>query len=173
MLEAVGMFALLAVMTAFGVAAVLANEGEHAQRRARRKARRPAPGRSAAQAELLAPDAADASGEARSDRRLPVGNFIFGALYVMGDRPTPFPELAEAAGESGLNVSQVLAWLERAEESGLVERVPDSEDGDEGGAEDSEAQPAVRLTTAGMDIARNNRRSARKGARRRGFVPHR
>ena len=48
-----------------------------------------------------------------------------------------------------MSVAQVLAWIERAEAGGLIERVTDAEPA---------FLPAVRLTEAGMDVARNNRR---------------
>lgn len=154
-LEEIATYLLVAGLTAFAVCAVLLNEGEHRRRRAARRAGTaagfpPAPGPTTPAAEE-ATQVHDA--REPGDRRLPVGDFLFGALYVSGEEPVPFAALAERAAGSGLNVSQVLAWLERAEESGLIERVVDA---DQETGEPHE--PAVRLTAAGMEIARSNRR---------------
>ena len=150
MLETIATFALGALVAAFAVFAVLLNESEHAaRRRLRRERGAPQPARAEA-GEML-----DLSGEGsmpRDGRRLPVGEFLFGALFLRGEEPLPFADLAASASEAGLDISQTLAWLDRAEESGLVERF---QDGDA-------AQPAVRLTEIGMDVARNNRRGARR-----------
>ena len=114
------------------------------------------------QAEAAAADAAvepaggtgiGARDERDGERRLPVGDFLVGALFVRGPQALPFTELARTATGSGLDISQVLAWLERAEASGLVERVTSGDSA-------SGRHPAVRLTPAGIDVARHNRRGA-------------
>ena len=91
----------------------------------------------------------------RDGRRLPVGDFLFGALYLQGEEPLPFADLASAAMDSGLDINQTLIWLARAEESGLVERIQQAD-------ANAGEQPAVRLTEEGMSRARNNRRSVTK-----------
>jgi len=147
MVNTVTTFALGALMTAFAIYAVVLNEAEHVARR-RVRARRPAE-RPPEAVHLTGPSAA-----CRDGRRLAVGDFLFGALFLRGEEPLPFADLADAAANSGLDIGQTLAWLARVEESGLVERVAHR------GREAPAAQPAVRLTAAGMDVARNNRRAA-------------
>ena len=83
-----------------------------------------------------------------------MGDFLFGALYLQGEEPLPFADLASAAADSGLDIAQTLEWLALAEEGGLVERV-------EGADGETSNQPAVRLTAEGIHRARNNRRSVR------------
>jgi len=152
MVNSVTTFALGALMTAFAIYAVMLNEAEHVARRRgkdRRHGERP-------------PEAVDLTGSSaarRDGRRLPVGDFLFGALLLRGEEPLPFAELADTAAASGLDVGQTLTWLARAEESGLVERMAQR------GREAPAGQPAVRLTEAGMDLARNNRRAAPNAVR--------
>ena len=143
MLETIATFTLGALVAAFAVFAVLLNESEHAARRRLRRRREAAPVPEGA-------EALDLTGEPapRDGRRLPVGDFLFGALFLRGEEPLAFADLAASAADAGLDISQTLAWLDRAQESGLVERVDDSH----------AAQAAVRLTELGMDVARNNRR---------------
>lgn len=151
MLETIATFALGALVAVFAVCAVLLNESEHAARRRLRRGRGGAPRPSEAGETL------DLSGQdamPRDGRRLPVGDFLFGALFLRGEEPLPFTELAASAADAGLDISQTLAWIDRAEESGLVERI----------ADEDAAQPAVRLTELGMDVARNNRRGTRRPA---------
>lgn len=64
------------------------------------------------------------------------------------DGELAYAELLQIAGESGLNMSSVLAWAARAEEAGLVEQ----RTGISGHGR------VLRLTDAGTQIARNNRR---------------
>jgi hypothetical protein len=157
MLMTIATFALGALLAAFAVCAVLLNEGEHAARR-RRRVPNPSPpdGTAGETGPLVALDLSSAA--PRDGRRLPVGDFLFGALYLQGEDPLPFADLASAAMDSGLDINQTLIWLARAEESGLVERIQqaDANAGD---------QPAVRLTEEGMSRARNNRRSVRSSDR--------
>jgi hypothetical protein len=156
MVTTIATFALGALLAAFAVCAVFLNEGEHATRR---RARRRHPSGSEG-GSLVALDLNDVSAVPRDGRRMPVGDFLFGALYLQGEEPLPFAELAAAASASGLDINQALIWIARAEESGLVERV-EQPDGETAG------QPAVRLTAEGMDRARNNRRAARSSDRTR------
>lgn len=156
MLETIATFALGALAAAFAVWAVLLNESEHAARRRLRRERGAPQPAGAKAGEILHLFGEDAM--ARDGRRLPVGEFLFGALFLRGEEALPFAELAADAAEAGLDINQTLAWLDRAGESGLVERIED-EDG---------AQPAVRLTELGMDVARNNRRGARRSVAARG-----
>jgi len=87
--------------------------------------------------------------ERRSDdRRSPVGDFLLGALALRGDEPLPYSELLHIAGESGLNMSSVLAWAAHAEEAGLIEQLPGA----------SGQGRALLLTERGAEIAANNRR---------------
>lgn len=153
MLTTFATFALAAALAAFAFCAVLLNEGEHASRRRAKRNTGEVPDAASA-GELLARYVEDTC-DARE--RLPIGDFLFGALFLRGSDPLAFSELAGAAGGAGLNVSQVLTWLARAEESGLVERVTMDRDPAGGGPPE---QPAVRLTETGMDIARNDRRRA-------------
>jgi hypothetical protein len=153
MLQTIGTFALGALVAVFAVCAVFLNESEHAARRRLKRDR----GRAPQPADAGSRETLDLSGEGsmpRDGRRLPVGDFLFGALFLRGEEPLPFGELAAGAADAGLDISQILAWLDRAEESGLVERVED---------EDA-SQPAVRLTELGTEVARNNRRGARRPA---------
>jgi hypothetical protein len=152
MITTLATFALGALLAAFAVCAVLLNEGEHASRR-RRRAPNPSPPDGGA---LEALDLSSAA--PRDGRRLPVGDFLFGALYLQGDEPLPFADLASAAMDSGLDINQTLIWLARAEESGLVERIAQAD-------ASAGEQPAVRLTDEGVLRARNNRRSVRSADR--------
>ena len=120
MLETVATVLLLGVMAAFAVCAVLFNEGEGVHRRP------------------------------TSDRRLPAGEFLFGALFLRGPEPLAFSALADAAEGSGMSIRRVLAWIDRAEAGGLIERV----------GEDETGKPALRLTEAGIHLACNDRRRA-------------
>ena len=159
MLESVATALVLGLMAAFAVCAVLLNEGEHARRRGRR--------RGPAEPEAVPPALLPVlglveEGDSPDDRRLAVGAFLFGALYLRGHDPLPFGQLAHAAAGSGMNVAQVLTWIERAEASGLIERVMDYEQGEPG------HQPAVRLTQAGMDLAGDDRRRGERAGGRQG-----
>ncbi len=169
MLETLATLAFGAAMTAFAIFAVLLNEGERAARPRKVRGRRKAFTNSNGQERhgstptfsapgLLPgeePAAAGAPTGRANKRRLAVGEFLFGALFLSGTAPIAFAELARTAGDSGLDISQVLSWLARAEEGGLIERVTDLP-----GEGESPGHPAVRLTQAGMDVARNNRRGA-------------
>lgn len=77
-----------------------------------------------------------------------MGDFLLGALALRGDGSLPYPELLHIAGESGLNMSSVLAWAARAEEAGLIKQIS----GPNGQGR------SLRLTDEGAEIARNNRR---------------
>ena len=147
----VATLALVGVMLAFAVCALLLNEADHAAARRKRRLATTLPVDRAAEPAIGSPAA-----DPRSGQRLPVGGFLFGVLYLRGSQPWPFSELADAAGGSGMDVGQVLGWIERAEAGGLVERVEDDGSDGRGG------QPGVRLTPAGMAVARNDRRSARR-----------
>ena len=88
-------------------------------------------------------------GERRGEeRRSPVGDFLLGALALRGEEPLPYAELLHIAGESGLNMSTVLAWAAHAEEAGLIEQRP---------GRDGHGR-SLCLTPQGAEIARNNRR---------------
>ena len=80
-------------------------------------------------------------------RRSPVGDFLLGALALRADG-MQYAELLQIAGESGLNMSVVLAWVGRAEEAGLIVQQigPDGEG------------RSLLLSDRGIDLARNNRR---------------
>jgi hypothetical protein len=86
---------------------------------------------------------------------LPCGDFLFGALFLNAPEPLALHELGESAAGSGMNVSQVLAWIERAEAGGLVERVGRFD-------RDADGSRGLRLTPAGVDVARNNRRRGQR-----------
>ena len=144
MLQTLATVFLLGMMAAFAICAVLVNEGGRRRRKARPEVR--------PETITIPVEEAGSSRAPDGDRRLPVGDFLFGALYLNGSEPLPFSKLADAAAGSGMSVAQVLSWVERAEESGLIERVPGE------GTGESDGHPAVRLTEAGMDLARNNRR---------------
>jgi len=89
--------------------------------------------------------------------RSPLGDFLFGALYLRGRHPFEFAELGRNAGESGFDIPSVLAWIDDAEASGLVERVSlPVTDGDED--VDPSRRRAVRLTSKGLEVARTNPR---------------
>lgn len=144
MLQAAAILLLVGAMAAFAVFAALLNERDPARRRRTL-------GHEAAPTDPTAPAAdegMEVGGAATGDRRLPVGDFLFGALFLRGPEPLAFSTLADAADRSGMSLAQVLAWIERAEAGGLIERVTDAEDG----------EPAVRLTEAGIYIACNDRR---------------
>lgn len=81
------------------------------------------------------------------ERRSPVGDFLLGALALRADGMR-YAELLQIAGESGLNMSIVLAWVARAEEAGLI--VQQVGPGGEG--------RSLLLSDRGIDIARSNRR---------------
>jgi DNA-binding MarR family transcriptional regulator len=82
------------------------------------------------------------------DRRSPVGEFLLGALALRPDARLAYAELLQIAGDSGLNMSTVLAWAARAEEAGLVEQLT----GPDGHGR------ALRLTGDGIELAANDRR---------------
>ena len=150
MLETLATVLLLGTMAAFAVCAVVVGEGEGARRRRRREE-----GVAPASADdgVVAPEETAAPGRSPApDRRLPVGEFLFGALFLRGPDPLAFSELADAAAGSGMSTSQVLAWIDQAEASGLIERV----------GEDETGKPALRLTQAGIYIACNDHRRARR-----------
>ena len=157
MINTVATFALGALLAAFAISAVLLNEGQHAARR-RLRARpggAPAPS-SETQVDLLHAPGPQAS---RGDgRRLPVGDFLFGALLLRGHEPFVTADLAAVATDSGLDISQVLAWLDKAEQSGIIERLDASVE------EGLPSEPSVRLTAEGLQRARENRRGARRAA---------
>jgi hypothetical protein len=146
MLQTLATVFLLGMMSAFAVCAVLLNAGEHARRRRKPLTDLVPP---APPTTIPAQEGADVIGIPSGDRRLPVGDFLFGALALRGSEPLAFPALADAAAGSGMSVAQVLAWVERAETGGLIERVAGGE---------ADEPPAVRLTDAGMELAHNNRR---------------
>jgi hypothetical protein len=77
-----------------------------------------------------------------------VGDFLLGALALRGEEALAYAELLQIAGESGMNMSTVLAWTAQAEETGVLEQLiwP----GGRG--------RALRLTAYGAELARNNRR---------------
>lgn len=83
-----------------------------------------------------------------AERRSPVGDVLLGALALRGDEPLPYAELLETAGACGLNMSTVLAWSSRAQEAGLI--VQSTGPNGQG--------RLLRLTPAGVERARNNRR---------------
>ena len=97
-------------------------------------------------------DEQDRRGE---DRRSPVGDFLLGALALRGNEALAYSELLRIAGDSGLNISTVLAWAARAEESGLIEQLPHPDGGGR----------ALRLTDDGIRLAQNNRRRVDRRAR--------
>ena len=149
MLEAVATILLLGMTAAFAVCAVLLNE------RGRTRGHRiPAheAARPAGDGALSSHESAAVSAVPTGERRLPVGDFLFGALFLRGPEPVTFSELADAADGSGMSVAQVLAWIERTEAGGLIERVSDDEAG----------EPALRLTEAGIYVACNDRRRGRR-----------
>lgn len=86
------------------------------------------------------------------ERRSPVGDVLLGALALRSDGTLPYAELLQIAGESGLNMSTVLAWAALAEEAGLIEQQgrPD------GGGR------ALALTEHGAEVARNDRRHSQR-----------
>ncbi len=89
-------------------------------------------------------------------RRSPLGDFLFGALYLRGAHPYDFAELGRTAGESGFDIPSVLEWINDAEASGLVERLarpllP-------GESSEPSQRRAVRLTAKGLEVARSNPR---------------
>jgi len=88
--------------------------------------------------------------------RSPLGDFLFGALYLRGRHPYEFAELGRAAGESGFDIPSVLAWIDDAESSGLLERLTLPERDDD--PPDPSGRRAVRLTTKGLEVARTNPR---------------
>jgi hypothetical protein len=90
------------------------------------------------------------------DRRSPVGDFLLAALALRGEEPLAYAELLQMAGENGLNMSSVLAWAGRAEETGMIEQLQDP---------DSQGGRALRLTEQGAELARNNRRRVQRRAR--------
>jgi DNA-binding MarR family transcriptional regulator len=86
------------------------------------------------------------------DRRSPVGDFLLAALAFRGEQSLPYAELLQMAGDNGLNMSSVLAWAGRAEETGLIEQRP----GPDGQGRE------LRLTAHGAELARNNRRRVQR-----------
>lgn len=159
MVNGVATLVLVALSVGVVICAVLQNEGEHAARRRGRSRRR---GGSAsareARADLYLSDLLNPEPVLGADRRLPVGDFLFGALVLRGCEPFATSDLAAVAADSGLDISQVLAWLAKAEESGIVERLDGSEE------DGLPAEPSVRLTAEGLELARENRRGARRSA---------
>ena len=153
MLHAFGAVLLLGAVAVFAVYAALLNERNHAGRRS-------GPGRAVAPptAPIAVPSeqSAEVPGAPSGDRRLPVGDFLFGALFLRGPEPLAFSALADAAAGSGMSVAQVLVWIERAEASGLIER----------GTDDDSGEPAVRLTEMGIYAACHDRRRAKRAHRR-------
>jgi hypothetical protein len=83
-----------------------------------------------------------------------VGDFLLAALALRGEQPLAYAELLQMAGDNGLNMSSVLAWAGRAEESGLIEQLS---------GVDGQGR-ALRLTTQGDELARNNRRRVQRRA---------
>ena len=155
MINTIATFALGALLAAFAICAVLLNEGRHAARRRLRAVPAPPPP-SEVQVDVLHVSEAETS--AGADRRLAVGDFLFGALVLRGYEPFVTEDLAAVATDSGLDISQVLAWLEKAEQSGIIERLDGTEEDGVAG------RPSVRLTAEGLDLARENRRGARRSA---------
>lgn len=155
MIDTIATLGLLALLAAFAVCAVLLNEGQHsARRRAKAKLRNRSALAGEAQADLVhVPAAATSRG---GDSRLPVGDFLFGALALRGNEPFATADLAAVGADSGLDIGQVLAWLEKAEQSGIVERLDGSEE------DGLPGKPSVRLTAEGLELARENRRGARR-----------
>src|SRR5918997_2750429 len=124
MLHTFGAVLLLGAVAAFAVFAALLNERDHAGRRSGR-GRRVAPPTSSVEVE--SEEGAEVAGVPTGDRRLPVGDFLFGALFLRGPEPLEFSTLADAAAGSGMSVAQVLAWIERAEAGGPLARVAGEE----------------------------------------------
>jgi hypothetical protein len=90
------------------------------------------------------------------DRRSPVGDFLLAALALRGEQPLAYGELLQMAGDNGLNMSSVLAWAGRAEETGLIEQLQDP---------DAQGGRALRRTVQGAELARHNRRRVQRRAR--------
>lgn len=88
--------------------------------------------------------------------RSPLGDFLFGALYLRGRHPYEFADLGRTAADSGFDIPSVLAWIDEAETSGLIERVSLPESDDE--PVDPSGRRAVRLTPRGLEVARTNPR---------------
>jgi DNA-binding MarR family transcriptional regulator len=86
------------------------------------------------------------------ERRSPVGDFLLGALALRGEESLAYGDLLQIAGENGLTMSAVLAWVARAEEAGVVEQLA----GPGGQGRD------LRLTEHGAELARNNRRRVQR-----------
>lgn len=86
------------------------------------------------------------------ERRSPVGDFLLGTLAQRPAGRLQDAELLQIAGDSGLSMSSVLAWVAQAEEAGLVQQRagPDGRGG------------VLRLTEDGLDRARNDRRRHRR-----------
>ncbi len=80
---------------------------------------------------------------------------MLGALALRPNGELAYAELLQIAGDSGLNMSSVLAWAERAEEAGLIEQLlcPNGQG------------RLLRLTEDGAEIARNNRRRVHRRER--------
>ena len=89
------------------------------------------------------------------DRRSPVGDFLLGTLAQRPDGRLQYAELLQVAGDSGLNMSSVLAWVARAEEAGLVQQRA----GPDGRGR------VLRLTEDGLERAQNDRRRLHRRAR--------
>ena len=161
MINTVATFALGALLAAFAIWAARLNEGQHAaRRRGRARQRRLSASAREARADLYLSDLLHSEPVVGGDRRLPAGDFLFGALALRGYEPFLTRDLAAVAADSGLDISQVLAWLAKAEESGIVERLDGSEEDEDG----LPAEPSVRLTAEGLELARENRRGARRSA---------
>lgn len=156
MLETIATVLVLGVAAAFAIYAALLNEGSHAGGRGMRGVGEEWP---TGDVGVPAEEGGETGGVPTEDRRLPVGGFLFGALFLRGPEALTFSELADAAEGSGMSVAQVLAWIERAEAGGLVERVTDDDAG----------EPALRLTEAGIYIACNDRRRGKRARKRRAF----
>ena len=157
MINTVATLALGALLAAFAICAVMLNEGQHAARRRTRikPGGAPTPVDEPRDDLVHIPEEEPSRG---SDRRLPVGDFLFGALVLRGYEPFVTADLAAVATDSGIDIGQVLAWLEKAEQSGIIERLDGSEE------EGLPGEPSVRLTSYGLELSRENRREARRSA---------
>ncbi|MDQ3675460.1 MAG: hypothetical protein M3401_01440 [Actinomycetota bacterium] len=90
-------------------------------------------------------------GDRRDDqRRSPVGDFMLSALWSANGKPVAHAQLLALAGERRVNVSQVLQWIAISKEGSLVEELT------------VDGYPALRLTPAGEEVVRNDRRRAER-----------
>jgi len=89
------------------------------------------------------------------DRRSPLGDFLLSTLSQRGDEALALEDLLWIARDSGLKIDTVVAWVEKAQEGGLIEELSDP----------GSAERNLRLTFAGRDLARNNRRRVDRRAR--------